>query len=242
MNTKKLSSTLLLVAMLFAIAACSPSTIKGSGNLITETRQVSDFDRIDLSGVGDVIITQGESESLSIETDDNIMQYVETAVENGTLKLGFKPGVNWIDPTRLIFYVGVDNLTGLTVSGSGNIEADEIAADRLDLRVSGSGNIKLTGLSASEVRTGISGSGEVTLDGNVPAQDIAISGSGRYQTGDICSTSIQLDVSGSGNATVCATETLDADISGSGSVNYYGQPVVNFSGNGSGNIHHLSEK
>ena len=240
MYTKRLFLTLLFVAAI--LTACSTRIIRGSGNLITENRQVSNFDRIDLSGVGDVIITQGGSESLSIETDDNIMQYVETVVENGTLKLGFKSGFNMIDPSRLIFQVGVDDLTSLTVSGSGNIEVESLETEGLEATVSGSGNIQITGLSASEVSAEISGSGEINLDGDAPAQNVSISGSGSYQAGDLCSASVRLDVSGSGEATVCAMETLDANISGSGSVNYYGQPAVSFSGSGSGNIQHLGDK
>jgi len=240
MSTRRLFSVLLLFAAIFT--ACNARIIRGSGNLITEARQVSNFDSIDLSGVGDVIITQGGSESLSVETDDNIMNYLETVVENGTLKLGFKPGFNMIDPSRLIFNVGVDDLTGLTISGSGNIKSDMIVTDQLEVAVSGSGEVQITNLSASRVSAEISGSGEVILDGDASAQDVAISGSGSYQADDLCSASVRVDVSGSGEATVCATETLDADVSGSGSVNYYGQASVSFSGSGSGNIQHLGDK
>ena len=42
---------------------------------LTETRDVSDFSRVDLTGVGQVFITQGAEESLTIETDDNFMSY-----------------------------------------------------------------------------------------------------------------------------------------------------------------------
>ena len=108
-----------LIAILSA-TACN-SIIIGSGDLITETRQVSNFDRIALEGLGEVIVTQGGSESLSIETYDNVMEHVKAEVEGGTLKLGLKEEVNFILPRRLIFSVGVDDLSSLDIDGSGEI-------------------------------------------------------------------------------------------------------------------------
>jgi len=228
------------------VTACNARVIQGSGNLITETRQVSNFDRIDLSGAGKVIITQDGGESLSIETDDNVMEYIKAEVEGGTLKLGLVTGIstgfNVQSTTRLVFYVGVDDLTGLTTSGSGEIKSERIETNQLEATVSGSGAIRIADLSASEVKADISGSGEVNLAGEVAVQDADISGSGKYLTGDMCSESVRVSVSGSGSATVCATETLDTDVSGSGSVNYYGSPSISSSDSGSGKINSLGEK
>jgi len=242
MCKKRLLSVLLLFVGILTVTACNARLIRGSGDLIIETRQVSNFDHIDLSGSGEVVVTQGGSESLRIETDDNVMEHIKAEVRGGTLELGFENGVNWIDPSRLIFYVGVDDLTGLTISGSGDLESDLLETGRLDVTVSGSGDVQIVDLTASEVSAEISGSGEIDLAGDATAQDVDISGSGKYMAGDLCSESVKVSVSGSGNATVCATRTLDSDISGSGSVNYYGRPSINNSNSGSGTINSLGEK
>lgn len=242
MCKKRFLIVLLLLVTALAISACNARIIRGSGDLITETRQVSNFDRITLSGSGEVIVIQGGSESLTIETDGNIMEHIKAEVEGGTLRLGFEEGYNLISPTRLIFSVGVDDLTGLTISGSGDFESDQIETSRLEATVSGSGDVQITDLSASEVVARISGSGEIDLAGDVAVQDITISGSGKYLAGDICSQSVRITVSGSGDATVCANDTLDITISGSGSVNYYGRPSINSTGSGSGRINNLGEK
>jgi hypothetical protein len=248
MCKKKSALVLFLIAAILTISACDSRVrvIQGSGNVITETRQVNNFDRIDLSGSGEVIVTQGGSEALTIETDDNVMEYIKAEVEGGTLKLGLVTGIatgfNIQSTTRLVFYVGVDDLTGLTTSGSGEIESDRIETSQLEATVSGSGAIRIADLSASEVKADISGSGEVNLAGEVAFQDVNVSGSGRYLAGDVCSESVKVKVSGSGSATVCATETLDADVSGSGSVNYYGSPAISATDNSSEKINSLGEK
>jgi hypothetical protein len=242
MCRKRILMVLLLLGTIFVASACGATITKGSGDLITETRQVSNFDGIDLSGSGEVIVTQGGSESLTIETDDNVMEHVKAEVVGGTLKLGFEEGLNLIDHTRLIFTVGVDDLKSLKISGSGDIESDMIETTRLDATISGSGDVQIVDLTAGEVTAKISGSGEIDLAGDATAQDVTISGSGKYQAGDLCGESVEVKISGSGDATVCATERLDSDISGSGSVDYYGRPAINMSGSGSGKVNSLDEK
>lgn len=236
------------LTLILAIIACNAGlrVIQGSGNVVTETRPVSNFDSIVLSGSGEVIITQGGSESLTIETDDNVMEHVKAEVEGGTLKLGLvtgRPtGVNIQSTSRLVFYVGVDDLSGLDTSGSGEIEADRIKTGNLDLSVSGSGAIQIADLIANEVKADISGSGEIGLVGEADAQDVNVSGSGIYQAGEVCSAEVNVSVSGSGNATVCATESLDASVSGSGTIDYYGNPLsTNTSESGSGSVNNLGE-
>lgn len=245
MYVKRLTIILLALTAILTTAACS-SIIRGSGELVTESRQVRNFDRISLEGMGEVQVTQDGRESLSIETDDNIMEYVKADVEGRTLKLGLKEGVsifNMIFPSRLIFTLGVDDLNGVSISGSGDIEAGLIETDQLEVLISGSGKVQISNLTAGEVIAEISGSGEVDLAGGETAeQDISISGSGKYLAGDLCSAAVQVSVSGSGTATVCADETLEADISGSGSINYYGRPSLRSSSSGSGSINNLGEK
>ena len=225
--------------VLVGLMACSVFSIsytRGSGDLITETRAVSGFDKVVLSGSGKVVINQGEMESLSIETDDNVMPYIDVEVTGQTLRLGFKEGASMVSPSDLVFTVGVDDLAGLSISGSGDILAETIEVEHLEVSVSGSGNVQIEGLSASQVEAKISGSGEIDLAGEVGAQSITISGSGKYLAEDMCSAAVEVKISGSGDATVCATENLDANISGSGSVNYYGRPAVSSTGSGSGRV------
>jgi len=211
-------------------------TIRGSGNLITESRSVSDFDRVDLSGCGQVVITQSGEESLVVETDDNIMPYVRTIVKTGTLDLGFDAKYKRISPTRLWFTLNVKDLVGLKISGSGDITAASLDTDRLEVKVSGSGDVGIDSLTAKNVKVRISGSGDVELAGEATGQDIGVSGSGKYRAQDLHSETVKVKISGSGSTTVRATESLDAHTSGSGAVNYYGNPKVKSKITGSGKI------
>jgi hypothetical protein len=242
MYKKSLLLVLLLFVVLLSVSACDATLTRGSGAYITEAREVSNFDSIDLSGSGEVIVTQGEGESLTIETDDNVMEHVKAEVSGGTLKLGFEDGLNLVSPTRLIFTVGVNDLSSVRITGSGDVESDRIETDRLETTITGSGDVQIAELTADEVKARITGSGDIDLAGEAATQDVTISGSGKYRAGDLRSEKAEVSISGSGNATVWATETLDVSISGSGDVNYYGRPAMNTSGGGSGDVTGLGEK
>ncbi len=75
---------LLLIVLFFlpslACGVFSMNAINGSGNIITQSIDVSNFDRVSLEGSGDVYIEQGQTESLTIEADDNIQPLLETKV------------------------------------------------------------------------------------------------------------------------------------------------------------------
>ena len=81
---KQRSIWLTLIVLIAASLACAvpfdASTVKGSGNVVTKERDVSGFDKVVVSGLGRVIVTQGDEESLTVETDDNLMQYIETLI------------------------------------------------------------------------------------------------------------------------------------------------------------------
>jgi hypothetical protein len=230
-----------LFCLAICLLLCACSFVRGSGRLITESREVRGFERVALTGSGDLILTQGERESLTVQTDANVMQYVVTEVSGGTLTLGTEIGTS-ISPTRLTFTLTVVDLDGITVSGSGSAEVERLRADVLEVKVSGSGDARIDTLEAREVRVQVTGSGSVELAGQVGEQTVKLSGSGKYAGGDLRSETASVTTSGSGDATVWVTESLDARATGSGSVRYYGRPQTSFSGSGSGDLKQLRDK
>jgi hypothetical protein len=257
---KKLAIPLCLILTTLLLSACGFRIVNGSGHVITETRQVKDFDKVVLAGIGNIILTQGDEESLQIEADDNLMSYLDTTVSDGTLTIEID-NEGWfvhLRPTRTIkFYLSMKDIQGVKISGSGNVTAERIDTDQLELKISGSGKIttdeviadeitaKITGsgsiilneVTAENVSTTISGSGECNLeDGRVNEQKLTISGSGDYNADKLESQTASVTVSGSGGGTLWVTELLDVRISGSGGIHYYGSPQVNTHITGSGKV------
>ncbi len=123
--------------LVFVSSACSAvpvfsSTIEGSGNIITEERNVSGFDRVTLSGFGEVSVQQGEAVSLTVSTDDNIMPHVRTEVRNNTLILDFddKGRNRGYNPTDGIkFNLVVKDLSRIDISGAGSFDVKELETE-----------------------------------------------------------------------------------------------------------------
>ncbi|MBG7610115.1 MAG: DUF2807 domain-containing protein [Anaerolineae bacterium] len=243
MKSNKLLLIALFTLMVLSLACRATPffdrTIEGSGNLITESRDVSGFDRVNLSGYGQVIVEVGDEESLTVTTDDNIMPYVRSEVKNNTLVLdfedkGFDRGYNPSD--GITFNLVVKNLSRVDISGAGSMEVNGLETEKLRIDLSGAGALEISSLTADELVIHQSGAGTVVVSGTVKGQELSHSGVGSYHAADLESETAIVEISGAGSATVWATESLDVDISGLGHVVYYGNPRVIQSISGLGNL------
>jgi len=201
-------------------------TIEGSGTKVTESREVSGFDGIELAGVGKLIVQQTGAESLSIEGDDNIVPKIKTEVVGGKLVIRMDEK-GTINPKLPIFYnVTVRDIKSLELSGAGSIEADNLKADNFETYVTGAGTVTLRNIGGSNLRVSMPGAGYVVMSGNVDTQSVTISGAGRYKADDLRSVRAAVVTSGVGSALLWVTENLSATIDGMGSLQYYGSPQV----------------
>ena len=235
---KYLLITLAIITTLL-LNACAFSLTQGSGKVVTETRQVSGFDRVALSGIGNLTITQGEKESLKIEAEDNILPRIETLVQNHTLIIRYQNN-DWqknVVPSKPInFYLTAKNIIGLELSGAGSINSAKIDTDNLTISSSGAGSVKIDSLTAKSLTANLSGIGGCQIAGKVNNQNLVISGTGSYNTPDLESQNASIVISGAGSSTVWSTIALTVIISGAGSVRYYGDPVVTKTISGIGSI------
>jgi hypothetical protein len=247
----KLRIVLILSLAALMLSACMPGitinagngdTIVGSGNLQTESRDVSGITSVRLEGQGDVEITVGDSEGLTIEAEDNLLPLLISEVRGGVLVLRTRENTT-IQPKKPIRYaVTVKQLEGLELPGSGSMTVDGVQSGEFNIRLSGSGDINVANLEAGWLETRLNGSGTIRIDGAAGEQTIEMSGSGLYDAGDLKTADTTVRLPGSGDITVWASDNLEVSINGSGNVNYYGAPKTDTSVRGSGNIRNLGEK
>ena len=198
--------------------------IQGNGVLSKETRQVSNYSSIASSGSFDVMIAFGESNSIEVSGDENLIPYIETTVENGTLTIKSKNKVNLKAKNKLTIYVSLTRLTGISLSGSGEIIGDGNFKNegQTDFKLSGSGKIKLNFGQLHNVIVNISGSGNIRLAGSAFSLDTKISGSGNADCSEVICEDAIAHISGSGNIKLNANKSINANISGSGNISYKG--------------------
>jgi hypothetical protein len=227
----------------------------------TEIRTFKGIDGVALLGSGDVDITLGNKEEITIHAPSDLIPYLLTEKKNGTLyigkrKKGWKKFRNWNENVHYNLVlkdlnrisvsgsgdIDVEKLSGekctIKVSGSGNIEVDQIHSKGVKVTVSGSGDIDIDDISTDVLGVSINGSGDITIEGKADELDGTISGSGEFTGHELRSKNVSVNIYGSGDASVWVTESLEVHISGSGDVTYHGNPTVNSRSTGSGDVRH----
>ena len=236
----------MLIVCAVTLTACGLpvrfTEVRGSGNVITESRTVAGFNAIELSGIGTLIIEQSDRESLEITAEDNLMRHIQSEVSGSRLQLGGEDFVN-LRPTRDIIYrLKVKNLRQIESSGLGKVEMKNLETDDLAVEISGNGRVSLEKLQATTLTLEISGLGDVSINGKVKSQQIEISGAGNYKAPNLASETAIVDISGTGTAILWVTKQLDLDLSGAGTIHFYGSPMINSDISGSGVVKNLGDK
>ena len=100
--------------------------VRGSGNIVRAVRDAGSFDRVSVSGGIDLVLTQGDQESVRIEADDNILPYISTAVQGDELIVKYETGGRLLNlrPTQQVTaYVTMVDITSVGISGGGDVDA-----------------------------------------------------------------------------------------------------------------------
>jgi len=230
MRTRRIAFVVLLLALAVTLSGCSangiinsPQVISGSGQVTTETRDVGGFTSVELRASGQMNITQGDTNTLSITADDNLLPLIKTTVRGGVLIIEFdRPTITFNPITRLQYDITVRKLEALTITGAGDFKVNNLNGESFKVNISGAGNI--------------------TAAGRVTSQEVTLTGAGRYDADKLESDSATIEITGAGSASVWAKKTLDVNISGMGNVSYYGNPEVSRRVSGVGSVNGKGDK
>lgn len=198
------------------------AAIAGSGRIVQESRTVACFSRIALTGTGTILVSKGDSESLVVAADDNLLQYITATVSNGTLAIGFRSGASYDPSSPPKFTIVAKNLSSLDISGQGT--ATLASADWGDLSLS------------------LEGAGTITAAGTANALSVNFSGSGDFAGDNLRAKAARISLAGACDAVTWATDSLDVSLAGTGDVSYYGSPRVTQSISGLGTVTALGAK
>lgn len=207
-------------------------------------RKVASFSEVALRIPAIVYIEQGDKQSVEIVAKSSTIEDIITEVKGRTLNIKF-PNERFfrkkLEYGKIEIFITVPEVDGLSISGSGDIVAEEIRTRILDLAVSGSGDIVIDELQAKRVSSSISGSGDITIKEGGVADDfsVSISGSGNVKAIGFEANDVVVRVSGSGDCSISSNGSIKARVAGSGNINYKGNPSIDSSVAGSGRVRKL---
>jgi hypothetical protein len=202
----------LVLTNIFSVGASTASSpfsfsfgfrgVKGSGNVVTQKREVSDFKGVDVGGIFEVEIVAGKEYALEITTDDNLLDHVRTEVRNGVLHIETNGKI--ASKSQIRIQVSAPEINDLDVSGVAKVDASELSSENLNVDASGASKLTLSGR-ASKLTIDVSGATKIDAE-SLPAVDVNVDASG--------ASSVMVNVSG----------TLRGDASGASKITYSGSP------------------
>lgn len=210
-----MKKSLILLLLISTLFGCSKDRFIGSGDTISELRNVANFNKVSSEGTFNVTIIKGTEQTIEIIADDNIMQRVKTTVTNGKLYLYLADG-NYKDV---------------------HLEAHIKVLDLKEIQNSGAGDMYINNNTDVETfKTFNSGSGNIHLEGSCDNLEIRNEGSGNILAFNMPSENCNIKIEGSGEVEVTCTSNLNVKIEGSGNVYYKGTPSINTDISGSGKV------
>lgn len=196
------------------------------------------FDELEVHGSAELRFTQGDTDQVVVEGDDEVQREVKLDLRNGRLNIRQSGTWKFWNQRRLQLSVTARDLKRLSISGAADVQASlPVKLSKLTVDISGAGLARFDRLQADELRFTVSGAGDGQFAGSVEQLRVDVSGKSDFRGEHLRVERARVSVSGLGNVAVWAEKELSISVSGIGTVDYWGTPTVKRSSSGLATIH-----
>lgn len=218
---------MLIPSILFVAAGCVVNiqdTVTGDGKVVSETRDVPEFTGIKVGSGIDVFLTQGENQSVVVESDQNLQEWIRTEVKGTDLHIYTDKNIRLARTKRIDITCRM--LDNIDVSSAGDVTGlNRFKADKLDIDMSSAGNLDFE-VEAHEIIISISSAGNAILKGKTDTLRADLSSAGDLNAFDLEAKYGDISVSSAGSARVFVTEEASFRSNSAGDIDYRGEPRV----------------
>jgi len=203
----------------FWICLLSFSTI--ATTIFADTKALSPFDEIILSGNVSALLVEGEEESIDIKNDKGRLDFY---VEGKSLKVKATDLVQYNKTPTIKVIITYKRLRGLKVRAGASVYTEQaISGDQLDLRFSSgaSGEIEVI---QNSLEVSVSEGGDLDLRGETDWQEIKVATGGTLSAYKLKAANTIVKANTGGNAKVMTTKSINAKANTGGSIIYKGNP------------------
>lgn len=236
---RKITLTLALICISMANAQkWGNNKVEGDGKKTTITRSTSEYDEIAVAGSFRVDLVAGKEGTITLEGDENLLEYVKTEVDGNQLKIQIDKNVSFKNGHRQIsITIPFEKISKVSFTGSGDIETkNSINAENFEINFAGSGDGNFE-VNSPNLKVALAGSGDLNVTGTSTNLIAKVAGSGDLDCSKLEAQNAEATVAGSGDLKVNCTNKLTARVAGSGDISYKGKPEsVDKKVNGSGDI------
>ena len=222
---KKLILICLLATISTVQAQWFQKRIEGNGVVTVEKRNTSYYNAVNVGGPFEVVLVSGKEGALTIEAEENLMEYIVTEVKNNGLSVRIKDNANVKSRKKMEGTIPSNEIEEVSLAGSGSIRSDfTLKSTNFKCTAAGSGTINIS-IEAQETHSNIAGSGSINMKGTTHYIEAEVAGSGSIKATDLNSKKAKVAIAGSGSAYVHASEELKAKVAGSGNIYISGNPA-----------------
>jgi hypothetical protein len=211
---KKLAFVISLVVLAAGCHHGRFAEIRGSGKRELQKRNVAPFTSISAEGAFTIEVTCQKDQSLEVEGDDNVLEFVTAEVSGNILRLKNTKNFSTNEPVK--FRISVPNLEGLSVNGAGRIDVKNVNNDKFEIDTNGAPTI--------------------VVSGTTKVIDVGANGAGKVDAHNLHASRGVVDSKGVARVDLDVSDQLDATVNGPSTVTYKGDPVVNKTIHGPGKI------
>jgi hypothetical protein len=214
----------LLFALVLNLSPIMAQQLKGNGEVKTQIRNVSGFSGINISGGFNVEIKQGNTESVTLETDENLLDNIKTEVRNGVLHIHNSKGMS--TSKGLMVYLTLKELNKVDVSGGVKVTGSStFTTHTLDIDLSGGSKAYLA-LDVKYLKADMSGASRLTLTGKAETATLELSGASNVEAKELEAINAKVRASGASKVKINAIDTLAINASGASIIHYKGNPNI----------------
>jgi hypothetical protein len=219
-------------------SALAQDRIKGNGKVVEKAFSVQSFNEIKIEGVFNVHLTQGNTESVKLSIDDNLLQYITVKNEGSQLVVKWeKDRQTSINNVKSDLYITFKNINELALNTVGKVSSTntlKLNSFELDVNSVGETNLDVNCQSLDIDHNGV---GSLVLEGRATRATIDCSGVGGLKAFDLIVDILKLQCSGVGSAEVTAEKEISVSASGVGGVRYRGDAkTVQLNASGIGRV------
>lgn len=211
-------------------------SVHGNHNVTKSERNPGSFTGIKVSSGVDVYLKQGDNESITVEADENLHEYIITEVKGGILHVYTEANIRDAEKERV--YVTMKEINSVETSSAGDVVGESpVRSERLELSASSAGDITLE-IYTKLVEIDISSSGDMTLSGETDNLKADLSSAGDLKAYKLKTREADISVSSAGDADINVSEKITARASSAGDINYTGDPkYIDVHTSSAGGIH-----
>jgi hypothetical protein len=205
-----------------------------------QTRNVGDFNSLEVGGAFTVYLRMGDEASITLVGKKEDLDEVETNVVGGTLKVSIDS--DWwgsAQNDKIELFVTFKQLREIDLSGACNVIAkNTLRSNALSISASGASKLNMA-VACTILDVDVSGATNATFSGTCTKVNIESSGASAIYAADLQTESMNLDVSGASKAEVFVLKQLSIDASGASKVRYKGNPSITQDVSGASSVQKL---